>query len=632
MSSKPGADMQIRIRGTRSLNASNDPLIVLDGIPFAGSISDISPNDIQSIDILKDASATAIYGSRGANGVVLITTYKGFKGQKPQLTYDGIGGIRTVFAPFPMMGGPEFVALRQAADQYTNGVDEADNVNTDWQDLLYRNGVFTNHNLGISGGTAQGSYNFGLGYNKDEAVLPGQDFERFSLRASIDQEIGEYIRFGISSNSNFSVNNGNNLGLYGVLSSSPIADPYNADGSLKRTIMMPLDEQWIYTRESIEALGDKWIDQSKAFGSYNNIYGELKMTEVNENIAPIGPDSLIFTGDIRGGLEGSHVYKIGGYYYLYSTYGGRDGIQVALRSKHIYGPYEQRVVIRDTTPGVNFGIHQGALIQTQTGEWWTMLFVDSGPLGRFPSPQPVTWVDGWPVVGVAGKAVVTYRKPDVGRSYPVATLPVSDAFDTAGLAMQWGWNHNPDPGRWSLTARPGYLRLHTAGMTAALPQVRNSLTQCIFAYYADSIPSTAIANIDTRHMQDGDRAGLAIFQQPYACIAVEQRDGRRQLLMVNDGRRVDSVMLDSEVVYLMAHPDFGSGKATFAYSTDHKTYTRLGDALEMQFRLSVFTGNKYMLFNYATRSTGGYVDIDWFRVDPTIGYLPAAGEHLTITK
>ncbi len=107
--------MQIRIRGTRSLNASNDPLVVLDGIPFGGSIGDINPSDIKSIDILKDASATAIYGSRGANGVILITTNKGQTGQKAQFTYNGYYGLKKVFAQYPMMDGPEFVALRAAA-------------------------------------------------------------------------------------------------------------------------------------------------------------------------------------------------------------------------------------------------------------------------------------------------------------------------------------------------------------------------------------------------------------------------------------------------------------------------------------------------------------------------------------
>lgn len=115
-STKPGATMQIRIRGTRSLNASNDPLVVLDGIPFAGSISDISTTNIKSIDILKDAAATAIYGSRGANGVILVTTNKGFQGQKAQFTYSGYYGLRQIFAPYPMMNAEEFRALRTAAN------------------------------------------------------------------------------------------------------------------------------------------------------------------------------------------------------------------------------------------------------------------------------------------------------------------------------------------------------------------------------------------------------------------------------------------------------------------------------------------------------------------------------------
>ncbi|MRR24556.1 SusC/RagA family protein, partial [bacterium] len=122
-STKPGAAMQIRVRGTRSLNASNDPLIVIDGIPFAGSIGDINPGYIKSIDVLKDASATAIYGSRGANGVILITTNQGYAGQKAQVSYNSYVGMKNVFAQFPMMNGPEFVALRAARGQYTNGVD-----------------------------------------------------------------------------------------------------------------------------------------------------------------------------------------------------------------------------------------------------------------------------------------------------------------------------------------------------------------------------------------------------------------------------------------------------------------------------------------------------------------------------
>ncbi|OFY61852.1 MAG: SusC/RagA family protein [Bacteroidetes bacterium RBG_13_43_22] len=272
---KPGATMQVRIRGSRSLNASNDPLVVVDGIPFAGSISDLNPNDIKSIDVLKDASATAIYGSRGANGVILITTNKGYIGQKAQITYNTYYGLKKVFAPYPMMDGPEFIALRAARGQYTNGVDESDDINIDWQDLFYRTAMVASHNLGVSGGTEKGNYSFGVGYIRDEAVMPGQDFNRFTMRGTLDQGVGKYFRFGFATNNNYSLNNGNNLGIYDVLSSSPIANPYNADGTLKRTIRMPLDENWVKTKETVENLGDKWIDQTRAYGSYNTLFGEL---------------------------------------------------------------------------------------------------------------------------------------------------------------------------------------------------------------------------------------------------------------------------------------------------------------------------------------------------------------------
>jgi TonB-dependent starch-binding outer membrane protein SusC len=279
-STKPGSSMQIRIRGSRSLNASNDPLVVLDGVPFAGSISDIDPNNIKSVDILKDASATAIYGSRGANGVILVTTDKGISGQKPRVTFNSYYGLETVFAKFPMMDGPEFVKLRAAANSYTNGLDESDDVNTDWQDLLYRTGQVTSQNINIAGGTSHSSYNFGVGYDREDGIIPLQNYSRFSMHASIDQEIGKYFRFGFSSNNNYNISNGNSLGLYGSLSASPIANPYNDDGTLKRTVKMSADENWVYTKESLENLGDSYINLGKTYGTYNNLYGEVKIPGV----------------------------------------------------------------------------------------------------------------------------------------------------------------------------------------------------------------------------------------------------------------------------------------------------------------------------------------------------------------
>lgn len=311
-STKPGATMQIRIRGTRSLTASNDPLIVLDGIPFSGTIADISPEDIKSIDILKDASATAIYGSRGANGVILISTSKGAKGQKAQIEYSTYTGIKNAHE-YPMMNGPEYEKIRNLAGKnLTPGADEfpatknADGTwhygtDTDWQSLFYRAGITTSHDIGVSGGNEKGSYKFGGSYYKDEAVIPGSDYTRYSLRAALDQEIGAF-RIGFTSNNNYSVTNGASLGMYGVLSMSPVANPYNADGTLKRTVTMPQDVNWVYTKESMNNLGDKWADRNNAYGSYNSIFGELKIPGVEGLKARIN-----LGGNIRTSNSGSYT-------------------------------------------------------------------------------------------------------------------------------------------------------------------------------------------------------------------------------------------------------------------------------------------------------------------------------------
>ncbi|HCZ35260.1 MAG TPA: SusC/RagA family protein, partial [Cytophagales bacterium] len=244
-SSQPGATMQIRIRGSRSLTASNDPLIVLDGIPFVGSIGDINPNDIKSVDILKDASATAIYGSRGANGVILVTTNKGQRGQKARVTYNSFYGAKKVFGKYPLMSGPDMVKLRELNVPYTTyGQDEATDVDTDWQDLLYRPATITSHDVGISSGTENGSYNFGIGYLLDQAVIPTQQYSRYTLRGTVDQSVGEHFRFGFTTNSNYSINTGSQVNIGGLLRMTPVADPFNPDGSFKRTVRTAIDEPW----------------------------------------------------------------------------------------------------------------------------------------------------------------------------------------------------------------------------------------------------------------------------------------------------------------------------------------------------------------------------------------------------
>lgn len=276
-SSQPGATMQIRIRGTRSLTASNDPLVVLDGIPFMGNLSDINPGDIKSMDILKDASSTAIYGSRGANGVILITTNRGAQGTPAKFTYNGYVGAKSVFSKYPMMDGPKYAEMRKYAGKFENSLDESDDTNTDWQDLLYRTGMVNSHDVSVAGGTNNGSYSFGAAYYKDQGVIPTQNYTRYSLRGSFDQGVGKYFRFGLTTNSNYNITKGSNVGPYSVLNNTPLANPYNADGSLKRTVKLnSQDEYFVVTRDLVEDLEDSWLNEKKGFGTYNNLFAEVQ--------------------------------------------------------------------------------------------------------------------------------------------------------------------------------------------------------------------------------------------------------------------------------------------------------------------------------------------------------------------
>lgn len=286
-STRPGAAMQIRIRGSRSLSADNSPLIVLDGIPFPGAINDIDPNSIKSIDILKDASATAIYGSRGANGVILVTTNRGRKGQKTQISYNAFYGVKDVFAKFPMMDGPQFAKLRAEALRtvselgmgatYPASADEVEGTNTDWQDLLYRTGKMVSHDLNVTKGTENGSYVVGIGYYNDEGVIPTNSFQRMSLRAAMDQEVGKYFRFGITSNNSYGFQQGDQVGVGDALGSSPLASPYDQNGNLKRATFASQDPYRVWTRKSIEDVADLWLSESKALASYNSLYGEVEL-------------------------------------------------------------------------------------------------------------------------------------------------------------------------------------------------------------------------------------------------------------------------------------------------------------------------------------------------------------------
>ena len=217
----PGSSPSILVRGRSSLNFSNEPLIVLDGIPLEGDVTDVNPADIASIEVLKDASSAAIYGARGANGVILITTKRGKTG-KPRFTYDTYYGYAEPIENYDLMNSNQWVAfrseaIRAAKDQNegmpvgTNPIPTIDNaleplqlqafqagVDMDFQDLAFQNGEQINHQLGVSGGSEKLKYYLSFSYFKQEGVYKPADFERYTFKANLDFDLTKKLKIGIS--------------------------------------------------------------------------------------------------------------------------------------------------------------------------------------------------------------------------------------------------------------------------------------------------------------------------------------------------------------------------------------------------------------------------------------------------
>ena len=338
---------------------------------------------------------------------------------------------------------------------------------------------------------------------------------------------------------------------------------------------------------------------------------------------------------VGNGCEGSHMYHIGDYYYIYSTYGGSEGSQTIFRSKNPMGPYEEH----DGRVFAHQNIHQGGLVQTQTGEWWTILFRDiygtGGSIGRIPCLEPVKWVDGWPVIGNNGVDVskdgASHPKPNVGQTYEKTYLPTNDAFVDTKLGMQWEWNHNPDNSAWSLTERLGWLRLHTANVTDELNWARNSLSQRIMGFSPNGTSSSnysysyGTVKVDVSGMQEGDVAGLAVFQNPYSFIGVKVVNGVKKLYTEHCTfssqtlKKVEAKTgpsLRSDVIYLRAIVNFGTNVCRYRYSYDNKKWINWGVTMTTGYTLDYFVGQRFFLFNYATKHLGGYVDFDWFSTEP----------------
>ena len=334
---------------------------------------------------------------------------------------------------------------------------------------------------------------------------------------------------------------------------------------------------------------------------------DIFMTELHaDGLRVKTPQKQIYKAH-RPGLEGNRCYKIGDYYYIYCTYGGPQGNQVCLRSKTLAGPFEERVVMNDMANYAPMVIHQGCLIDLPDGNYWSIIFQDHGGLGRIPYLIPVTWIDNWPVLGNPMDGNITMNKPI--ESSEIIHFPTTDEFNDSRLGLQWQFNHNPDKTKYSLSDKTGYLRLYTATLTDSLRNARNTICQRIFGPHSE-----ATAKIDISKMKVGDMAGLVILQDPFATLKVCRKKGGYELQMTVNEEVKSSATIKGNIIYLRAKVNGVSDKVSFYYSLDDVTYLPFGEEFKMEFRLSVFCGNRYGIFNYATQKLGGYIDVDWFRV------------------
>ena len=407
---------------------------------------------------------------------------------------------------------------------------------------------------------------------------------------------------------------------------------------------------WILTAEDPEGTWQKkklsriYYDPGMLFDN-GKVYiacgiENINMCELDENFNFKQEKTVISN---KPQLEGCHLYKKNGYYYIYATYGGWPSGQAVFRSKDIFGPYEEKMVVEKEYDGQVNTIHQGALIQDVNDKWWTIMQEDLGALGRFPNLQPVTWVNDWPVVGNNGKPYKSFvdaiTKPASSLALPqFKPLPTTDNFRDYPLGMQWEWNHNPDNNAWSVFERAGWLRLKTNTVVSKLHQARNMLTQRIFIDKDKA--STGTVRIDASRLQEGDRAGICIFQDPYAAIAIEVKNGNRQIVWFQDGvkapgsnftaaEKTQAVTLTDNIVYLRAAIKYGENKTSFYYSTDNKNWTRLGSETSQSFNLSVFVGSRFGLFCYSTQTSGGSADFDWFSTESEYDETALYGEVKT---
>ncbi|MGS2738424.1 glycoside hydrolase family 43 protein [Sinomicrobium sp. M5D2P17] len=379
-----------------------------------------------------------------------------------------------------------------------------------------------------------------------------------------------------------------------------------------------------------------WDDDGKAYlvhayaGSRAGIKSVIVVKPMNaEGTEITGAGKLVFDGhDAHPTVEGAKFYKRNGYYYIFAPAGGvSTGWQLAMRSEHPYGPYEERIVMDQGKTGIN-GPHQGGWVELDNGENWFVHFQDKEAYGRIVHLQPMEWKNDWPVIGEdrdgdgKGQPVLRHKKPDVGRSYPIETPQDSDEFDGNDIGLQWQWHANPEA-TWAF-ANPaaGKLRLFTDKLPDDGKNLWDAPNLLLQKFPAEEFKATTALEFHPNPKLDNEKTGLIVMGMSYAYISLESKDGEIHISQVvcedaehgKPERIVETVKLKGNKVQFRVEVTEG-GKCTFGYSTNGSKLKSLGET----FRAvpGKWIGAKVGLF--AIRDTkindSGFADIDWFRIE-----------------
>ena len=376
-------------------------------------------------------------------------------------------------------------------------------------------------------------------------------------------------------------------------------------------------------------------------------YGEVHCTELKPDMSgPIEATDRVIIPNGSAVGEGHHMYKINGMYYLISTDYKPNGRTICSRSKSIWGPYESCVITADETfgyhaapltqvkgriepDGTMFGIpeadkdatacsniHQGGIVQDQSGQWWALLMMDFHSIGRTVTLAPMTWKDGWPMLGLEGnlgRAPRTWFKPNIPNAPATKTAPYNrnENFDGKQLGRIWQWNHNPEDKMWQL--KGGKLRLNSMPADQ-LMWARNSLTQRVIGP-----SSTATVELYTKGMKDGDVAGLGNINVPCSWVGIV-KDGKQLILRWFEQAKNDTIdqpmELPKQKIWLRMCGDYDDDQAEYYYSIDGEHFYKIGCTMKLSYQLITFQGSRHALFAFNKNGVnGGYAEFDNFTVE-----------------